>query len=97
MGIYCSRIVEYINTLGPNPKVIKCSICKKRKWRQKETIEYFNTNGCITCRLTKKYKNALNTISKKPSRRCSGRYNELINGMNFHVSLKSKPWYLSMP
>jgi len=89
MGKYVSKCVERIHMIGPSPKVMVCPFCNRRRWRQKETTFFFKTNGCSTCRITRKYTNlgidnlddnpnynnlSSNALLAEPRKKCSGRY-----------------------
>ena len=80
MGKYVSKCVESVNMIGPSPKVMVCPFCHRRRWRHKATVYSFKTNGCVTCRITRKYTNlnsndlTSDTLLAEPKQKCSGRY-----------------------
>lgn len=42
---------KWLNSLTPWRSSMKCSYCKRIEWRNHKTIEEFDLEGCMRCRL----------------------------------------------
>ena len=42
---------KWLNSLTPWKLSMKCSYCKRIEWRLDKTIEEFDLEGCMRCRL----------------------------------------------
>ena len=78
MTKYLQSCYEYIHTLGPYPKIVKCPFCNRNEWRGDLTVGYIKKNGCILCR----YERQINLVEIKvvqvvPRPKCRGRYDDL--------------------
>ena len=90
MGNCMRGCYEYIHSIGPYAKVIRCKYCGKNEWRGHYTVDYVREKGCIICR----YKNKMNTkASKMFLSKCRGRYDDLeevdLNDSPMNKKIKS--------
>lgn len=93
MTKYLQSCYEWLHSLGPYPRIVKCPFCNRNEWRGDLSVEYIKKNGCILCR----YEKNINLVEIKkvvmdvPRQKCRGRYDDLEEiPLNISPDVKTK-------
>ena len=76
MGNCCIGCCDWCATLGPNPKILICPLCKKKTLRGRANVAYIKKFGCTICRIKSKYKKGPYKPPTYPNK-AVGRYHKL--------------------
>ena len=79
MTKYLQSCYEWLHTLGPYPRIVKCPYCNRNEWRGDLTVDFIKRNGCILCRCKQRHIDLVKVeiVDVVPRVKCSGRYDGL--------------------